>query len=186
MRLDPTALPVSAYEALQRFSESECAKEAKEVARRAALSTENLRGGALPFRVSWVPSVEMLYLDNAPIHKVDRRNARDATPPLGEQVPRGARVVAIVILRQEVSSQDQSALTDTGELPFAVAASAGGLRLHSRDEVTLQQSLRAAEEHERQAVANARTAGAKGAQTASAAGIPKAANGSRRCCISCM
>jgi len=66
-----------------------------------------------------MPHVELLTFNSVPIHRVNRSNRRDATPPLGEQVPHGAMLEAVMMLRQEVSTRDQNSLTSTDNLPYA-------------------------------------------------------------------
>jgi len=119
LQLDPSTLPQQVYSALQIYIDNECAKEAIATAARTETSTAGLDGGSLPLNIVWQTHVELLTFNHVPIHRVDRRNQRDATLPIGEQVPQGASLEAVVIMRQEVSSRDQVSITGVDALPYA-------------------------------------------------------------------
>jgi len=122
LQLDPATLPQQVYIALQNFAEAECTTEAIAIAARTEASTSSLYGGSLPLKIAWTPHVETLTFNSVPIHRVNRANRRDATPSFGEQVPHGAMLEAVLMLRQEVSTRDQNSLTGTDALPYACVA----------------------------------------------------------------
>jgi len=120
LHLHPSSMPAQAYHALQRFCDVECMKEAMEVARRTEMNTKDLTSGNLALQVKWTPTIDMLSYNGTQIRKIDRRNKNDATMPMGDQVPHGAKLEAVAIMRQEISSRDQQSIVHVDALPYAL------------------------------------------------------------------